>query len=233
MRESADVEGQVCWLAAGAERAQPPLGRGGGSASAGAWEHRLGRPGIPAFLLHHLPGAQGTPRPSRHLGPVAHSPTRGRAQETARERPAAAGGLGGPGGTGDARGSRVPAALDIQESSDAGAPIARHGPCGELSRSGGSLAGSGVQSASQPEDAGRDTPSRSQRPVRVHPPPGAPTATDGAAGDLGRYQEEGTGGGRSRIPVGNGAPGAVPAGFGYTTFSCRAKAKRSRTGCTT
>jgi len=40
-------------------------------------------------------------------------------------------------------------------------------------------------------------------------------------------------GGRSRIPVGNGAPGAVPAGFGYTTFSCRAKAKRSRTGCTT
>ena len=115
------------------------------------WGHYMGGQGFWNFLSHDMARSQGTAKPEEGYGFFTDSPPWRWTEETSAERTATCGGPGIPCGAGDARGSYILASLDKQEFTNAVTPASKHGTFDMLRGRRQTVAGIGIQLASQSE----------------------------------------------------------------------------------
>ena len=187
-RAGSDPCCEVCRRRARVGRAQsPPVGGGrvaryrlrrrrGGFVGhrSGSGDDSQGTPGD--FPRRGADGPHPTPWRRKASHPAGSTRHRGRARSL--------------GGSADARRPDLAAALDVQESREAGGGAERAGVAGEFDHCGPAAAPPGLPAAIAAQAAGRRHASGPQRAVRAHQPDRGRASDRRPAGDLGRHEEE-------------------------------------------
>ena len=118
------------------------------------------------------------------------------------------------GGSAHARRPDLAAALDVQESREAGGGADRAGVAGEFDHCGPAAAPPGLPAAIAAQTTGRRHASGPQRAVRAHQPDCRRASERRSAGDFGRHEEEGAGRELQERRAGMAAEGHAAGGAG-------------------